>query len=86
MGRVTVVGDARRVGAADLAAARETYLERHPNAVDWVDFGDFAFWSLEVRDVYFVGGFGAMDWLAAADYARAPRPARRGRPRHPRST
>ena len=36
-----------------------------------MDFEDFAFWRLDVLDVYFVGGFAAMDWVTAADYAAA---------------
>jgi putative heme iron utilization protein len=36
-----------------------------------VDFEDFGFYRLEVADVYFVGGFAAMDWVAAADYLAA---------------
>ncbi|HYB41652.1 MAG TPA: DUF2470 domain-containing protein [Candidatus Methylomirabilis sp.] len=71
VGRVTLMGAAGRVSAAGLEAARAAYLERHPNAAQWVDFGDFAFWRLEVLDVYWVGGFGSMDWLAARDYIAA---------------
>ena len=75
VGRVTVVGEARRAAPADIAGARAAYLARHPNAVHWVDFGDFAFWSLDVRAVYFVGGFGAMGWVSGAEYmAAAPDP------------
>ena len=55
----------------ELAEARTRYLARHPNAVHWVDFEDFAFHRLEVADVYFVGGFAAMDWVDGAAYARA---------------
>jgi heme oxygenase (biliverdin-IX-beta and delta-forming) len=36
-----------------------------------VDFADFTFWRLEVRDAYFVGGFGAMDWIARDAYVEA---------------
>jgi putative heme iron utilization protein len=71
VGRVTVMGGAGRVPDDDVASARERYLARHPNAASWVDFGDFAFWRLEVLDVYWVGGFGAMDWLPVRDYAAA---------------
>jgi putative heme iron utilization protein len=39
--------------------------------VHWVDFDDFAFWRLDVADVYFVGGFGAMDWLTVPGYETA---------------
>jgi heme iron utilization protein len=69
--RVTVMGEARRIDAADVAGARTAYLARHPNASYWVDFEDFAFWRLEVTDVYFVGGFAAMDWVEAPVYAEA---------------
>ncbi len=55
----------------DPRAAREAYLARHPNAVHWVDYGDFAFWRLDLTDVYFVGGFGAMDWLTVEGYESA---------------
>ena len=68
-GRVTVMGRATRVADGGRPAARATYLDRHPEALQWVDFDDFAFWRLEVSDVYFVGGFGAMGWVEAADYA-----------------
>jgi putative heme iron utilization protein len=73
--RLTLMGRAARVTGTDAAAAREAYLARHPNARYWVDFGDFGFWRLELIDVYFVGGFAAMDWVAAPSYlAAAPDP------------
>jgi hypothetical protein len=72
-GRVTVLGEVAPVPDADRAAARQAYLAAHPNAASWVDFPDFAFHRLEVRDVYWVGGFGAMDWISA-DAFRAARP------------
>jgi putative heme iron utilization protein len=71
LARVTVMGAARRLEAGERPAARDAYLARHPNAVHWVDFDDFAFWRLDVADVYFVGGFGAMDWLAVPGYEAA---------------
>jgi hypothetical protein len=72
-GRLTLMGEARQVTGADAAAAREAYLVRHDNARSWVDFQDFAFWRLDVVDLYFVGGFAAMDWVPADAY-RAARP------------
>jgi heme oxygenase (biliverdin-IX-beta and delta-forming) len=70
-GRLTLMGEARRLASGDAAAARAAYLARQPRAAYWVDFEDFAFWRLDVLDVYFVGGFAAMDWVTAADYAAA---------------
>jgi len=70
-GRVTLMGRAVRVPDRERGAAREAYLARHPKAAFWVDFDDFAFWRLEVADVYFVGGFAAMDWVTGEGYAAA---------------
>ena len=66
--RVTLVGNALPVPEADVSAAREAYLARHTNSKYWVDFEDFSFYRLEVVDVYFVGGFGVMGWVTAAEY------------------
>jgi putative heme iron utilization protein len=70
-GRVTLMGEARRVSGADTATAREAYLARHPNAAYWVDFDDFGFYRLEIAEIYFVGGFAAMDWIPPDDYLMA---------------
>jgi len=70
-GRLTLMGEARRVPDADAAAARERYLARHERARYWADFEDFGLWRLDVADLYYVGGFAAMDWVTAADYAAA---------------
>jgi heme iron utilization protein len=72
--RVTLLGSAVRLGSDEAADARPRYLSRHPASAGWIDFGDFAFWRLDVDELYFVGGFGAMSWVAAAAYA-AVRPA-----------
>lgn len=69
--RLTLLGDAHRLTTAEASEARAAYLARHPRASYWVDFDDFAFWRLEPLHVYFVGGFAAMDWVTAADYAAA---------------
>jgi len=70
-GRLTLLGEARRLEAGQAGPVREAYLARHPRARYWVDFDDFAFWRLDVADVYFVGGFGAMDWLTVSGYEAA---------------
>ncbi|HEY0157134.1 MAG TPA: DUF2470 domain-containing protein [Thermoanaerobaculia bacterium] len=68
--RATLLGHVRRVEAPS-EALRNAYLERHPSARYWIDFSDFAFFRLEVTDVYFVGGFGVMGWVTADDYRAA---------------
>jgi putative heme iron utilization protein len=69
--RVTVVGNALVLAGADAEEARRLYLERQPNSKYWVDFDDFSFFRMDVVDVYYVGGFGVMGWIAATDYAQA---------------
>ena len=68
-GRLTLMGEAHRLDGAGVADARAAYLARHERAAYWVDFDDFGFWRLDVLDVYFVGGFAAMDWVTADAYA-----------------
>jgi putative heme iron utilization protein len=69
--RVTVIGSIAPVPPADTAGVRADYLARHAGARHWVDFADFAFYRLQVLDLYFVAGFGAMGWVQAADYLQA---------------
>jgi putative heme iron utilization protein len=69
--RVTVVGNASVLAGEEAGEARGLYLERHPNSKYWVDFDDFSFFRMEVVDVYYVGGFGVMGWVAAPEYSSA---------------
>ncbi len=69
--RLTVLGRASKVPKADVEDVRETYLGRHDNARYWVDFKDFAFYRMEILDIYFVGGFGVMGWVEADDFGEA---------------
>lgn len=68
--RATLLGTVAKIDEPS-AAIREAYLARHPSARYWIDFSDFAFFRLDVSDVYFVGGFGVMGWVAAGDYRAA---------------
>jgi putative heme iron utilization protein len=69
--RVTIVGDVEPVPASDVVSVREVYLARHEASRSWVDFNDFEFYRLQPLDIYYVGGFGVMGWVAVEDYSRA---------------
>jgi putative heme iron utilization protein len=69
--RVTLVGTVTRIPEPELTVARTAYLTCHPDSEYWVDFEDFFFYRMEVLDVYYVGGFGVMGWVAAAEYSQA---------------
>ena len=70
-GRVTLVGHVAKTPESALAYVRQEYLVRYQNASYWVDFKDFAFFQMDIVDVYFVGGFGVMGWVGADDYRTA---------------
>jgi hypothetical protein len=65
------MGEIGKVSEEEREQVRGLYLARYQNASYWVDFQDFAFYRMEVVDVYYVGGFGVMGWVAADDYRRA---------------
>jgi hypothetical protein len=69
--RTTLIGHAEPVTEDDVISVREPYLARHENSRYWVDFSDFSFFRLEPIDLYYVGGFGVMGWVAAEDYRLA---------------
>ena len=69
--RVTLIGSVSRIPEPELPAARTVYLTRYPDSKYWVDFDDFFFYRMDVLDVYYVGGFGVMGWVAASDYSQA---------------
>jgi putative heme iron utilization protein len=66
--RATLIGDVLPIADEQLSEAREIYLARYENSRSWVDFKDFGFYRLQPLDIYYVGGFGVMGWVAADDY------------------
>jgi putative heme iron utilization protein len=66
--RITLVGNVRTIPDPEIAEARGLYLARYANSKYWVDFEDFSFHRMDVVDIYYVGGFGVMGWVAAAEY------------------
>ena len=66
--RVTLIGNVVPVPKAEVAEARKLYLARYADSKYWVDFDDFAFYRMNVVDVYYVGGFGVMGWVSASEY------------------
>ncbi len=62
--RVSVQGHLQR---SDDPHHRARYLNRHPAAEQYVDFGDFAFYRLAVTRLHLIGGFGVAKWYDASD-------------------
>ena len=66
-GRVTLIGPCHRI-ESDTTSAREAFLRTHPKASYYVDFGDFAFWKLNVESIRYIGGYGRMSWVTSEEW------------------
>lgn len=71
--RVTLVGEFKKVSEKELKEVKEAYFKKYPDAKIYEQFHDFAFYRLEVSDIYYVGGFGPkpIDWLDVDKYKKA---------------
>lgn len=63
--RLTLLGQFAP-GGLDPALVRR-YLRYHPDAERYLALGDFSFRVLEIERMRYIGGFGAMGWLDAAE-------------------
>lgn len=69
--RMNVMGEIHPVPDDEAEAARAAYFQRHPDAEQYMGFADFQVYRMNVVDVYYVGGFGAMGWVSPKDYTAA---------------
>lgn len=68
--RVTIFGDVYQLPPDMHEAAREIYVEKHAREKkgEWVS-GNLVFFRMHrISDIYFVGGFGTVQWVDVADY------------------
>src|SRR2546430_5759051 len=66
-GRITCIGDARKVPADD-SDTRERYFRYFPSSGQYAGTHDFEFFRLDLRRVRFIGGFGQIYWVEPADF------------------
>jgi putative heme iron utilization protein len=67
--RLSLMGRAAPVTAADEADARARYLARWPRAADTFALGDFSLWRFEIEEARFIAGFGDIRWLPASAFS-----------------
>lgn len=65
-GRLTLIGDAEAV-AAEERGARERYLRYFPQARSYFDTHDFSLYRIRVHQARYIGGFGKIHWVDAAE-------------------
>jgi len=70
--RVSIRGDATETPptAIDYEAAKAAYLEKFPRSAVNFGLGDFMLWRIRPRSARYVGGFGKIVDLAAAEFRR----------------
>ena len=66
-GRATLIGHVVPVEESSIDTARRRFLARHPEAEGYADFADFGFYALRTVAAHYVGGFGRIVELQAAD-------------------
>ena len=65
--RLSLAGTIRQLPGSETMAARENFLQRHPQAVTYVDLPDFDYFVVDVADAYLVAGFGQIHTIAPTD-------------------
>lgn len=61
--RLNALGTVALVAPEELESAQSLYLEKHPDASQWITFGDFHLYRLSIQNIYYIGGFGQMGWV-----------------------
>eukprot|EP01026_Neomeris_dumetosa_P079229 TRINITY_DN8625_c1_g1_i12.p1 TRINITY_DN8625_c1_g1~~TRINITY_DN8625_c1_g1_i12.p1 ORF type:complete len:355 (+),score=27.07 TRINITY_DN8625_c1_g1_i12:74-1066(+) len=70
-GRVSLIGNIKKVSEEELEECKKVYSEAHPKAF-WINFGDFSLYKMEkVLKARFIGGFGWTAWVEGEDYENA---------------
>ena len=65
--RITFVGKIIKL-EGDQDELKKAYLEKYKEAEDFIDFEDFSFYRLEADKIYYIGGFGDIQWIELSDY------------------
>jgi putative heme iron utilization protein len=68
--RVTLLGTFEPVDSTPDVVQR--YLRYHADAERYLLLGDFTFWAMRLERLRYIGGFGAMGWLAGAELDPLP--------------
>ncbi|MGB7345040.1 MAG: pyridoxamine 5'-phosphate oxidase family protein [Pirellulaceae bacterium] len=63
--RLTVTGEAKKIPLQEDSAERAAFLELHPDAAMYADFGDFSMYRIDIQQAHLVAGFGRIETLTA---------------------
>jgi putative heme iron utilization protein len=65
--RLTMLGSFSPAPPESIDELSTRYLRYHPDAASYLELGDFTFWTMSPHRMRYIGGFGAMGWLDAAE-------------------
>lgn len=69
--RVTFVGKMTKLTDKDeVEKAKKVFYGKHKKAEKLDQFHDFAFYKLEIEKIYYIGGFGDIQWVEPKDYKK----------------
>lgn len=67
--RVTFLGKMVKISdEKQIEQLKKIFVERHKSAKEFIDFGDFSFFKMEIDKIYYVGGFGDINWIEVKEY------------------
>ena len=67
--RVTLIGEVEEMGRSEECI--RAFMKYHPRASAYMVMSDFRFWHFHLDSARFIGGFGRMAWIEAAEYRNA---------------
>ncbi len=66
--RLTVIGEAQRMAAADAERISDAYFTAFPHATTYRDAHGFDFYRLTTQRIRYIGGFGEIHWINAKSW------------------
>ena len=67
--RLSISGQSTQLSRENDANERRVFLEKHPDAAMYADFGDFSFYRIDIDHAHLVAGFGRIETLTADQLA-----------------
>jgi putative heme iron utilization protein len=68
--RVTFIGKMKKVTGKEVEEVKKIYLKKYPDAEGFLELEDFAFYRMDIDKIYYVGGFGDIEWIEKSDYVK----------------
>jgi putative heme iron utilization protein len=68
--RLTYMGEMKKVPKSEIDKAKKAYLIKYPDAEYLLDLEDFSFYYLEIKKIYYIGGFGDINWIELNEYKK----------------